>query len=659
MRDPKGRCGRRKTSAPPFVLLLLAISHLLPVADSAAGEVHAADGPVSDPAYVQELIDAAEQQRLHEDPYWRILLHYKRTVLGLRSLVDDPDFFLAENGKRDPRAELEATLRGFFQADETVAAETVCRFIARFTWLRECLGFDPARLPASTCPAFEQVLASINPKSATLVFPTSYMNSPASMFGHTLISVETTVKSKLMSHAVNYSAVNVDRNGILFAVKGIFGFYEGYFSILPYYQKVEEYSDINQRDIWEYPLHLTEEEVVRMLRHLWELQEIYSYYFFFGENCSYTLLFLLDAARPSLRLTDGFRLWVMPIDTIRKQKKKGLIDEADYRPARATRIRYIISLLDVPDQKLALAVYEGKLDPEDLLRMDLAPLTKVRILDLVMEYVQFRYAEKDLTKEEYVDRFLAASKARARLGNPPGAVYEIPRPVQPELGHKSNRLSIGAGARGWNDLEETSLFQEIRIRPTYHDLLDSDRGYIPGSQIEFFSGRLRYYSDEEKLVLERLDLINILSLAPRNRFFKPISWKVSTGLRQFDIADGDRSLAYYLSAGGGVAYEVPGLGLCHGTLEAEVAMGGGLRNLHAVGFGATLGVLRQVLDFWKAQLYLRPYYYPLGEKHLSVEWGLQQQYTVTRNLAVSADLIGKHAHGRNQADASVLLHMYF
>jgi len=254
-----GRYGFARGSVSPLFFLLLALLSLLSEQNGAAEEA----------TYLDSLLARAEQLRLYDDPYWWILLHYKNSLFGVRSLVDDPDFFLAADGKRNPQAELEATLRGFFQTDREEAGKCVCRFIARFTWLEEQLGSDLSRVPIAECPAFDETIKKINPASATMIFPTSYVNSPASMFGHTLISIETSAKSKLMAHAVNYSATGVDRNGFLFAFKGIFGFYEGYFSILPYCQKVAEYSDINNRDIWEYPLHLTEEEVLRMLRHLW------------------------------------------------------------------------------------------------------------------------------------------------------------------------------------------------------------------------------------------------------------------------------------------------------------------------------------------------------------------------------------------------------
>jgi len=60
--------------------------------------------------------------------------------------------------------------------------------------------------------------------------------------------------SRLLSFAVNYAARTDETNGFAYAIKGVFGFYPGYYSLLPYYVKVREYNDLERRDVWEYPL---------------------------------------------------------------------------------------------------------------------------------------------------------------------------------------------------------------------------------------------------------------------------------------------------------------------------------------------------------------------------------------------------------------------
>ena len=62
------------------------------------------------------------------------------------------------------------------------------------------------------------------------------------------------------------------------------------------------------RDVWEYPLTFTPEEVQQFARHVWETKDTYFDYYFFDENCSYRLLALLDAASERSDLADDFLL---------------------------------------------------------------------------------------------------------------------------------------------------------------------------------------------------------------------------------------------------------------------------------------------------------------------------------------------------------------
>jgi hypothetical protein len=108
----------------------------------------------------------------------------------VKSLVDDPKFFLSEKGRTDPRGELRATIRAFFTPKVEGERHPACRFVARYQWLKERLGIDPSRLPAGECTEIFQMVETLRPSSVILSFPTSHINSPASMFGHTLLTIE-------------------------------------------------------------------------------------------------------------------------------------------------------------------------------------------------------------------------------------------------------------------------------------------------------------------------------------------------------------------------------------------------------------------------------------------------------------------------------------
>ncbi len=612
--------------------------------------------PQGDP-YVEALVSEARRAELHKDPYWHTLLHYKGGLFGLRSLVDDPNFFLAANGKHDPEAELEATIRGFFRPAEEVDADgkhPVCRFVARYDWLKAKLAIDESRLPVARCAAFDELLDRIKPESVTLIFPASHMNSPASMYGHTLLTIRTVFASDLLSYAVNYSAISNETFGPLYIVKGLLGSYKGYFSILPYYAKLQEYSDVNDRDIWEYPLDLNADEIRRLLMHVYEMQNIYADYFFFSENCSYDLLFLLDAARPNLHLTDQCAWWVIPLDTIREVKKSGLVRDAVYRPSRSTKIKHLASLLPKSGRKDALRIADGSLEPDEFVKRDIATDEKVTVCDLASEYLQYQHAKKELAQAPYLNRFLKTLQTRSVLGEPSDdASRAIPTPDRPDAGHHSNRVSLGFG------FVEDRPFQEIRLRPAYHTLLDNDAGYKRGSQLVFTDFVLRYHSLDEKLELESLDLIDIVSLAPRDDMFQHTSWKIRTDLFRRTMRNGEDYLIYRLNPGFGLAYENRFLGLCYSMVELELHVGGALEGNYSAGAGGSLGVVKNVAGPWKIHLFATDVYHGLGDSDNLITAGVAQNLAVRRDISLSAEFLANRDDFDSELESIIRWNAFF
>ena len=612
-----------------------------------------------DSAYREDLVKRAKEMRLFEDRYWDVLLHYKRSGSGKKSLITDPRFFLSPSGKKDPGAELDATIRGFFSEENKDEEPPRCRFIARYTWLKEKLGIDETRLPATACTKFNEALASVNPKSAVLIFPAAHLNSPASMFGHTLIRINGDFQSDLLSHAVSYAAITDDSNGFLYAFKGLFGLYKGYYSILPYYEKVKEYNDMERRDIWEYPLNLSEAETRKMLLHIWELKEIYSDYYFFDENCSYELLFLIEAARPSVDMTgplrDRMRFWVIPPDTIRVVREDGLIEKVKYRPSQAMRVQMIASLMEDEDQKIVLAIVKKAVPPQAVPGMSISNERKARILDLATELLQYKYARRELEKDDYLKQFLAVLNVRSTLGTQANDLQSIPQPSQPEEGHRSGRMVLGTG---YTTLGK-SLFTEVGWRAAFHDVLDPDAGYIEGGQIDFFSLRGRYYFQENTLRLQSFRIVDIVSLSPRDMFFKPISWKVNTGFDRELFRDGQEHLIYRVNPGGGFAYQNRILGLYYGMVETDLNLSGGLKDDFALGFGASAGIIKKITDSWKIHLSARSIYYEAGDVHQSMKASLTQNFRISTNNSVSLSLWREKTFYEYQSEAMLGWNYYF
>lgn len=259
---------------------------------------------VSAPLHAAPQIDPARAQQLAATPYWIALGHYETAKLGgWRSYVDDPRFFLAEDGAHHPDQELAATVAALYAPASLGDKHPQCVFPARTRWLREQLALND--LPRPDCQEFNTWYTSIDPHSTALIFPAAYLNSPSSMFGHTLLRIDQSNTRRddttLLSYAINFGAyIEGSDNSILYAWKGLMGGYPGLFAMMPYQEKLSEYRSLENRDLWEYQLDLTPQETGRMVEHVWELKQIKFDYFFFDENCSYRLLELLQVARPSL-----------------------------------------------------------------------------------------------------------------------------------------------------------------------------------------------------------------------------------------------------------------------------------------------------------------------------------------------------------------------
>ncbi|WP_300673179.1 DUF4105 domain-containing protein [Desulfoluna sp.] len=537
----------------------------------------------------EQLVHIARNRRLSEAPYWRTLLHCPQNIRPYQSYIDDPAFFLAETGQTDADAELTALIRTFWGA--TPSERPICRFIARYTWVYEQLA-DVIDTPPLVCEEAER----LEPSSASLVFPTYHLNNPASMFGHTFLTIESDYQTPVLADAINYAAMPDSHNPISYMFKGIAGSFKGYYSILPYYKKIQEYGDMAQRDIWEYPLTLTPEETRRMVLHILELKESYSYYYFFDKNCSYMLQFLLETARPGLSLTHEKGLTVIPIDTIKAMQKAGLITEARYRPSIGSRIQAGIGRLSHTEIGLAQDLSDGTLDPKAFLAMDLPEKTKRITLDLVSDVARYRRAKGKLSQAAFRPLFLGTLKARKNLGKGTPDEKAVEAPPEPTTGHDAARISATIGTR------DGDSFEEFAITPAFTNLLNTDYTKREGIQIEFLHARARFDNDKGDLNLQAFTLLDILSLSPRNAFIRPLSWTFHAGYEKRMTATGALKGAYSLSAATGMAWNLSDESLFFFLPEAELLASDGLDKGAALGAGLYSGVLLSPTDRWRMLL---------------------------------------------------------
>ncbi len=483
------------------------------------------------------LLARADAMGLAQQPGWLALLHYRRESLLpiYESQADGAAFFLAANGKTDPDAELQADLRAMLQPSAKDPAQ--CRFPARWHWLKQQLHIVNADV---SCPKLEHWLKAMRSDSVSLVFPSMYLNNPGSSFGHTFLRFNHP-HSALLSQTFNYAA-DVDRSdaGISYVFKGLFGGYHGVFRTRPYYETVKVYSSLENRDIWEYTLALTPDEIAQLKRHVWEVSRINFDYFFFRENCSYRLLALIDAVRPQARLSsyDSFPLYAIPVDTVRALKKAGLIKNRVYRPSLASQIKYAMTKHSSDFNHAAVALADGKIDVTKAMATFKDDATRADLLNTAYQILHFRKQQDSAPARQ----ILSARSSIHRSSSD-----HVPEPVAPELGHESARFSLSAGSIASNH------YYEIALKPAFHELLDAPAGYVSGAEINVLDTRLRWSPEKDSLQLQQLRFFNVVSLSPWQTWYHPLSWQFDVKLKRQFISAGTSDLVFNTRIGGGIS----------------------------------------------------------------------------------------------------------
>ncbi|MFW3342521.1 DUF4105 domain-containing protein [Aliarcobacter butzleri] len=460
-----------------------------------------------------ELKNYIEEHKLYENSYWAKLLHYRNGI----SEIDSTNFFISNNGKEDLKEELFETINSL----ETGTNNVLCRFPLRVEWLKENIPTLEEKIVPYSCEELDKFLELTDAKYVTMVFPTAHINSPASMYGHTFLKVGADKETPLISNAINYAAKTDEKNGLIFAYNGLFGGYEGRYSIMPYYEKIKEYNNLEQRDVWEYDLNLSQEEINKLVLHTWELKDSYANYYFFKENCSYNVLWLLEIARPSLDLVSYFDFKAIPLDTIKiLTKYDGLIVDSRYRYSNLKKMKHILNE-EIENKEFLKAYINDEIELSD----SLSQSDKISYLDFKIAYTQYQRSEDGTEKKEYIKNYLKLLKERSAYKQT--RTYNIKSPLDPLISHDSARIGLFYDS---NDSFETS------IKPAYNDMYDIVDGYLQGAYIDFFELNFKKQKDKD-VKLDRFTLIKIKSYSPQDMIFKPISWGIDAGYEHFKDKD--------------------------------------------------------------------------------------------------------------------------
>lgn len=470
----------------------------------------------SDHQYIDRLVEKTKKLGLAQQSKWHKLLHYEPGGLisgGMRSAILDDDFFVHPEGKKDPEKELIATIRAFYSpVSGSADNHVICRFPARYIWLKRQLELNSTPITTLNCPRFQEWSKGNEIESISVVYVTGYLSNPATYYGHILLKFNFNNRvsvANLLDHSLNYGVIVPESDDpASYIVKSLFGGYDGGFSLARYHFHTRNYGELELRDLWEYELNLSKDEVNFVIAHAWEIQQKRYTYYFFDKNCAYRLAEIFD-------LVDGVSfnpfnpVYVVPqavIQKISNSKRNGapLVRAITYRPSRQSRFYDRYRRLDSGEKDF---LRSALLRPEltDAAQFEHLPVaSKQKILDTMLDYYQFALKTEALGKDQVERNYQKVLAKRFDLPPSTEMVVRVPKDP-PHKGRKPSRLGVGQ----IYNADQGGMFA-LEIRPAYYDALDGEAGHVRHSVLEM--GKAEFLIKDGKLKIRKFNIFNLESV---------------------------------------------------------------------------------------------------------------------------------------------------
>jgi hypothetical protein len=567
------------------------------------------------PAPSEEMISA-----LAEQSFWKALLRYKKDNEGnIRSEVTSKAYFLSKQGETDSRSELQTTLDVLFSGTLNNVHPS-CRFPARFTWLSRQLNLDSKHINLSHCDDFNQWAKLPQLDSASLVYASGYLGNPASFFGHLLLKfnyrTNETGQNALLDHSINFgAAIPPEDSAITYVFKGFFGGYFAAFKEDSFFRHHNMYAEQESRDLWDYKLNLTDEQLDMLIMHVWELREQKFDYYYLNDNCASRVAELISIITDQTLINDDF-YWAQPINVFKavassehkllksldKHQSKYSTFLANYQNLTSMELNAVLMLNEERRTKKALP---NNVDAY----ASLSESEKTNVINTLMAFNDYKDKQKNgnsqFGKKLLKERFLLPAG-----GNFKPNQVETP----PHLGQHPSLTQVTLSQIG------DTIATKIRMRATYYDLLSNDTGRLANSSLQM--GDIELLVSEQGVRLERFDITNILTLQPAQTKLKETSnlaWKIRLGIesnpqRCFEclVATTELGLGKAYNLGHGAVYVLPELKLQTSTSYLKHASA-----------SLTMGYLWDISDYWKSHFEFNQAFIGIADS------GLKEDYTIS------------------------------
>lgn len=425
---------------------------------------------------------------------WNKLLHYYNN----ENQITSKEFFLSDSLHITPIKELTATINLLNSENGKTIA---CNFPARYKYLK-INNYNIPNFNLSQCKELTFFLDSFSKDNVSLVFTSEYINNPSSAFGHIMILFSDNNSSLNIGDAVHFSAKISKKDGFFkYSYKGFNGKYNGYFIREPFFKKIYEYNTLEQRFMYIYTLDFSQEQILQLLYHLFELRKASFKYYFLDGNCATQTTDLLNIVTKKMRVEN---IYYLPIDTINSYKNN-IIKKEEFIPL-ASKLDLILKKMTLKEQKLfnKIIITNQQIDKNspDIVKEAMVFYTTFNFRRFHKVYKNYNSVNEQIYKKQHLQ-------------------YPSLNPL-----NKTKPSNIGLGLYNQNNQK----FFYLHYRPLFLDIFDIQLNNMQESQINTLTFDLIINNNNIKI--KNFDLANIKSFTTQLTFYKPVSWSIYSGFNR-------------------------------------------------------------------------------------------------------------------------------
>lgn len=351
-----------------------------------------------------------------------------------------------------------------------------------------------------------------------LVFAGPYPSSPTSSFGHIFILLKPkSEKPFLLWDAIDFSADISNYSTLEFFYRGIFSSLEGKYKIIPFYEKLREYTFIESRPLWLFEIEMTENESFEFLAEVNSKLGKEFKYKFSNANCASEIYrLIIDTKNQNEKISNSL---VLPNNIIKNLNKyEGMYIESIYE-----HLEKIKNFIDVNNTN------------------------KSSFLQNRLTFLEWKYTQQNA---------LLDSNEMAEISNLRKDIATSDKPAYNNLIAENKDFSMHPSMNtkiGFTNQSGLENFLNIGYRFGIHNFFESFSVYPKNDYLELF--KIDFSFNKSKLILDNLLLFDQTSLQPISFLSSPASWKLGFGMKRKSEFK-DRKLASGLFLAYGYSFSI-------------------------------------------------------------------------------------------------------